>query len=88
MVGFEYDICVDIERWKLVSQDSPYHSMSIGNHMLAACDYIKDKTDDVRLITAALLHDCAKDICKSFQDSRGVITSVAHYYGTNIAEQC
>lgn len=81
MLGFDYDICADIECWKSVSHDNPHHSLSIGNHMVTACDYIKDKTNDVRLITAALLHDCGKPDTKAFIDSKGNPTNgIAHYY--------
>jgi predicted kinase len=79
--GFEFDIGVDMDRWKKVDHQNIHHSKTIGNHMFAACDYIKDKTNDVRLITAALLHDCAKDICKSFYNSKGEYDpNIAHYY--------
>lgn len=81
MPGFEYDICVNIENWKKISHDNPHHSLSIGNHMTAACEYMKSKTDDKRLIASALLHDCGKPDVKSFTDSRGNPTNgVAHYY--------
>lgn len=80
MLGFEYDICADIEKWKNISHDNPHHSFSIGNHMIEACDYIKSKTNDTRLITAALLHDCGKPETKAFVDSKGNPTDIAHYY--------
>lgn len=80
MLGFEYDICVDIERWKHISHDNPHHSLSIGNHMIAACDYAKDKTDNIKVITAALLHDIGKPDTKAFVDSHGKECETAHFY--------
>ena len=80
MSGFEYDVCVDIERLKAVSHDNPHHHMSIGNHMLAACDYIKDKTDDERLIDSALLHDIGKPYVKAWENSKGESCDHATYY--------
>lgn len=78
--GFEYDICIDLERWKAVSQNNPHHRLSIGDHMIAACEYMKGKTDDKKLTAAALLHDCGKPDVKSFYDSKGNPCDIAHYY--------
>lgn len=80
MIGFNYDIKMHIERWKKQGHNNPHHSKTIGNHMLAACDYMKDKTNDVRLITAALLHDCGKPDTKAFVDSHGNECDIAHFY--------
>lgn len=77
--GFEYDICVDLERWKVVSQDNPHHRLSIGDHMIAACEYMKNKTDDKRLIASALLHDCGKDSTKSWNEEKGHCTYYQHH---------
>lgn len=79
-IGFEYDICNDIENWKGISHDNPHHSLSIGGHMIETCDYIKSKTNDARLITAALIHDCGKPYTKAFIDSNGNPCDYAHYY--------
>lgn len=78
--GFEYDIYKDMTTWKTLDQHSPHHCLSIGNHMLEACNWIKDRTNDVRLITAALLHDIGKPDTKSWVDSKGEPCEVAHYY--------
>lgn len=80
LMGFEYDINEDIERWKKLSHDNPHHSLSIGDHMLAAYEYMKNKTNDERLIASALLHDCGKPDVKSFTDSNNNPCSTAHYY--------
>lgn len=81
LMGFEYDVNEDIEHWKKLSHDNLHHSLSIGDHMLAAYEYIKDKTEDKKLIAAALLHDCGKPDTKAFVDSKGNHTNgIAHYY--------
>jgi predicted kinase len=80
MLGFEYDICVDMEKWKRIDHNNPHHHKSIGNHMLTACDYIKDRTNDVKLISAALLHDIGKPDVKAFINSKGEPCDIAHYY--------
>lgn len=77
--GFEYDICVDLEKWKKIDHKNPHHSMSIGNHMLAACDYIKDKTNDIRLITTTLLHDIGKESTRSWNAEKDHYTYYQHH---------
>ena len=80
MVGFEYDIDVDINKWCEISHNNPHHTLSIGEHLLVAYDYMKYKTDDERLIVSALLHDCGKPDVKAFIDSKGEECDIAHYY--------
>lgn len=77
--GFEYDICIDLERWKAVSQNNPHHRLSIGDHMIAACEYMKNKTDDKRLIASALLHDCGKYSTKAWNEEKGHCTYYQHH---------
>lgn len=80
MVGFEYDINIDINKWCEISHNNPHHALSIGEHLLVAYDYMKYKTDDERLIVSALLHDCGKPDVKAFVDSKGEECDIAHYY--------
>lgn len=77
--GFEYDINLDFERLKKIDHKNPHHSMSIGNHMLAACDYIKDRTDDNRLIIATLLHDIGKESTRAWNEEKGHYTYYQHH---------
>jgi hypothetical protein len=67
------------------SQDTPHHSLTIGGH----CDYCKTIYRDLmpphpvlhrELMAATALHDCGKPFCKSFTNSKGNVTDVAHYY--------
>lgn len=70
------------------SQDNPHHSLTLGQHSSAACEHVDSKcskdtisgvnAEELRI--AAALHDCGKPFVKSFIDSKGNETSVAHYY--------
>lgn len=77
---FGYNINLDIERWKEISHNSPYHSLSIGEHMEEAYKYMSNQTNDDRLLAAALLHDCGKPDVKAYINSKGEQTEIAHYY--------
>ena len=63
-----------------VSHDNHHHSLTIGNHMIAAQDYaIKhDFPSEVR--EAALFHDIGKGSTKVFTDSKGRESQEAHYF--------
>lgn len=53
--------CVDM------SQDTPYHTLSVSRHMYYAYDIIKNiDNDDVKI--ACLLHDIGKPVCKEFNN--------------------
>lgn len=59
------------------NQENPHHSMTLGHHCEAVGRYlIKNKL----LYNAGLLHDCGKPFTKSFINSKGEETDVAHYY--------
>ena len=47
--------------------------------MLAACNYIKDKTDDIRLITATLFHDIDKESSRAWNEEKGYYTYYQHH---------
>lgn len=82
MVGFEYNICTDINKWCEISHNNPHHFLSIGDHMIDAASYIMKKyPNEVMLYPATLLHDCGKPDTKAFIDSKGNSTNgIAHYY--------
>lgn len=59
------------------NQDNPHHSCSLGRH----CALVgQDLIHDDLLHCAGLLHDCGKPFTKSFVNSKGEETDVAHYY--------
>lgn len=67
-----------------VSQDTPYHTLSVSRHMYYAFDYIKglNISNDKNLSIAAMLHDIGKPRCKEFKGK------YASYYGhENVSSQ-
>ena len=58
-------------------QDNPHHSLTLGQH----CRYVGHALNGNRtLMFAGYLHDCGKPFTKSFINSKGEETDVAHYY--------
>lgn len=61
-----------------LSQDNPHHTYSIGHHCSATYGCIASSSPELQ--EAALLHDIGKPFTKSFINSKGELTEVAHYY--------
>ena len=61
-------------------QDNPHHSCTLGQHCNLVGQALKD---DMLLHCAGLLHDCGKPFTKSFVNSKGEETDMAHYYQHN-----
>ena len=86
--GMKFDYKNDLEMWRKVSQDNPHHTLSIGDHMIAAssyysgmCSSYEDRTTEDKLLSMAILmHDCGKIHVKSFFDKNGNISEKARYY--------
>lgn len=58
-------------------QDNPHHNLSLGKH----CELVGSVlAKDHLLECAGYLHDCGKPFTKSFVNSKGEKTDVAHYY--------
>lgn len=58
-------------------QDNPHHNFSLGKH----CELVGVALAKDRLLEyAGYLHDCGKPFAKSFTNSKGEKTDVAHYY--------
>ena len=58
-------------------QDNSHHSLTLGQH----CRYVGYALNgDRTLMFAGYLHDCGKPFTKSFINSKGEETDVAHYY--------
>lgn len=58
-------------------QDNPHHSCALGQHCNLVGQVLKD---DMLLHCAGLIHDCGKPFVKSFINSKGEETDIAHYY--------
>lgn len=84
--GLKFDYDIDLEMWRKVSQNNPHHTLSIGDHMIAALNHYKDMChkdnieEDILLSVAILMHDCGKMHVKSFVDKDGNISDRARYY--------
>lgn len=67
---------------KDIEQDNPHHTLSLQQHMYKAYTWMKDMDicdSDLRL--AASWHDLGKLYTKTFTNTKGETTDVAHYYG-------
>lgn len=64
------------------SQDNTNHALSLGEHCEKTHKRIEQiiDLDNPALSIAALLHDCGKPFCKTFENCKGEITEQAHYY--------
>lgn len=70
--------------------DNPHHTLTIGKHMLAAQEYFNDKylypcglEDKIHMSYLSITiqsHDAGKLFCKTFTNTKGEMTPVAHYY--------
>lgn len=67
-----FDSIVDYE------QDTPYHTFTLDKHLKSCAEEFKNK--DKILYYSALLHDCGKPFTKTFINSKGEKTEIAHYY--------
>lgn len=85
----DYDIFKFVDILEKLNHDNPHHLLTVGAHIQAVVKYIMDNykltfAGDIdrleRLLRAALHHDIGKKITKTFINSKGEETEVAHYY--------
>lgn len=63
------------------SQDNHHHTLTLGEHMLKAGNYVFDMTrKESDVVHAAFTHDIGKLECKEFKNGKGEPTEEAHYY--------
>jgi predicted kinase len=60
--------------------ENPHHSLTIGNHMVAAGTSLVNVGAPDYLILAGFYHDCGKGFCKTYTNMKGEVTPIAHYY--------
>ena len=68
-----------------LAHDNPNHSLTVGRHMFQTMvelenNFTEGKEEDFALSQAALFHDIGKAFCKTFTNSKGEPTEIAHYY--------
>lgn len=66
-----------VEKYAEYSQDNPHHDYSLGNHCKSTGYRFTRK--DI-LYTTGLIHDCGKPFCKTYINTKGEKTEIAHYY--------
>ena len=63
-----------------IPNDNPHHTTkTIYDHCIKCLENVG--RSDLDLVLAARYHDIGKPYCKSFTNSKGEVTDVAHYYG-------
>lgn len=68
-----------LKKYKHFEQNNIHHSETLGQHCKRVAKSAHLKSDKL-LKVAGSLHDCGKQITKSFKNSRGETTLEAHYY--------
>lgn len=72
---------------KDISHENHHHEYTIGFHMEAASEYLKEhypeESKDYALRIATLIHDIGKPFTKTFYNMKGERTEEAHYYNHN-----
>ena len=71
-----YGINHPYERLLQFSHDTPYHKLTVGEHMKRTYEIMQLLTSDKVLLKAAELHDIGKPFCKEIIEEEGR----AHYY--------
>lgn len=74
-IKYNYD---DLDNF---SQDNNHHSLTLGQHMKKATQYVINHTDNDIIIEATKYHDIGKIYTKEYKNFRGEPTKEAHFYG-------
>lgn len=72
-----------VQKHMMYNQDNPYHLETLGEHLLGTQEQLLAKEVfpvESNISIAALLHDCGKPYTKTFTDTKGNATEIAHYY--------
>ena len=72
-----------LEQHDNYNQDNPHHTLTLGEHCRKTFEYILHRNElgsSSSLLYAAAIHDCGKPFTKSFTNTKGEPTNIAHYY--------
>lgn len=88
-INENYDLKQRMQWLNSFKQDNPHHKYTVGEHCERAAEYVREHDGDKVTEFAALLHDLEKPYCKTFINSKGNRTDIAHYYGhENVSAYC
>lgn len=74
-VYFDYEWTLNFD------QDNPHHTLTLGEHMQKAYDYAVENNYNDNLKEVIKYHDIGKYYTKGYLNSRGEVTTHAHFYG-------
>lgn len=63
-----------------ISQDNPHHTLSVKEHCLKTLEILDRNNESADLKMAGVLHDIGKLKTKTFINSKGEKTEIAHFY--------
>lgn len=76
--------CSDLAKAMNIEHDNPHHELNVQQHCVAALRYLEAQhCDDFRILNAAYYHDVGKPYVKSFTNTKGEVTDIAHFYNHN-----
>lgn len=78
----EKEYCEELVENMKTPHDNPHHTYNIYEHCKKSAEILYSKyPSDVLEYYTAMYHDIGKPYCKSFVNTEGETTDVAHYYG-------
>jgi hypothetical protein len=64
-----------------IPHDNPHHSAGVWEHCQLCGEYLEDKPVPYAVKVAGYIHDIGKPLTKTFTNTKGEVTDIAHYYG-------
>jgi predicted kinase len=64
-----------------IPHDSPWHSADVREHCKLCAEYLQNKQVPEVVKFAGAIHDIGKPMTKTFSNTKGEPTDIAHYYG-------
>jgi len=74
-----FDIVAYLAELDEINQETPYHTLTIGEHMDSTYDKLKNLTDNHKLMVVAQIHDIGKLFCKEYNEKKGYCTYYQHH---------